>query len=184
MIRLMIGRDLKSLYIAARRAARRDRAGDRGRAHRDLSGPHRQPRRPARRDPRPRRPRRLRPHRAGARPLRHRSRCSAAAVRLDGEPIVDRLAARRHRPRHLSRAGGPQALRPAARHSPSPRTSRCPISPPTRAAMLIRTAAGDRRTPSGSGASSTSGRADVAQRGRHRCRAATSRRSCWPNGCR
>ena len=100
MIRLMIGRDLQG-----RSTSRPQRAPGEavleivGLRTATYPGRRRQPRGPARRDPRPCRPGRLRAHRARAR----RSSASTAPVggeiRLDGKPIALALAARRHRPR-------------------------------------------------------------------------------------
>ena len=91
MIRLMIGRDLKALYIPP---ARDRRAGRRSRwsTSRTATYPDNAVSldRAARRDPRPGRPGRLRAHRTRARGLRHRPAASAARCALDGEPIASR----------------------------------------------------------------------------------------------
>ena len=86
----MIGRDLKSLYIApaALPGASTLEIVDLRTA--DLPGAGGQPGGPERRDPRPCRSGRLRPDRARAGDLRHRCRRSAARSRLEGEPIVIR----------------------------------------------------------------------------------------------
>ena len=92
MIRLMIGRDLKSLYMPPASAARRERARDRRPAHRrPIPAARSSLAVRQRRDPRPRRPGRLRPHRARPRRLRHRP------------PARRRDRARRRADRHRAR---------------------------------------------------------------------------------
>ena len=129
MIRLMIGRDLKSLYIPPAAPAGDDGARDRGICAPPPIPTTRSASRCA----------------AGeilglaglvgsgrtelARALFGIDRMLGGEIRLDGEPVAIAFAARRDRPRHLPGAGGPQALRAPARRSRSPRTSRCPTSP-------------------------------------------------------
>ena len=95
MIRLMIGRDLKSLYIAARRARRPERARHARPAHAEPIPSRRQPCPAQRRDPRPCRARRLGANRAGARDFRDRS---AARRRAPPATATDRRSAHRATP--------------------------------------------------------------------------------------
>ena len=84
------------------------------------------------------------------------------ASRLDGAAVADRRAARRHRPRHLPGARGPQALRPAARrldrreHLAARPRRLCPRP------CIVQPRAGDRQCRAAARAASTSGRPSVA----------------------
>ena len=182
MIRLMIGRDLKSIYTAARRAAGRAGPRDRRRAHRGLPRPVRRSRGPPRRDPRSRRADRRRPHRARPR----RSSASTAARRRDPPRRRARSRSpRRATPSPAASTSSPRTARPAAWCSTcrSPATSRCPSSPALAARGLVdapaETALAEAerrrlgiRSPGVDHARSA------------RSRAATSRRWCWRNGWR
>ncbi len=143
------------------------------------------PRVRTRRDPRPRRPGRRRPHRARPRRVRHRPRRSAARFASTARQLAP--SARRATPSTRGIflvPGGPQALRACARLLDRARTSRLPNlrrSTPgycsstarrERSACRAQRAALDIKTPR------------CRRRASARCRAATSRRWCWPNGCR
>ena len=129
MIRLMIGRDLKSLYLppaAPPGVSVLDLVEVR---YRHLPGPRREPVGPPRRDTRSRGARRLRAYGACARHLRGRSaprRRDQARGRTDPHCHT----ARGDRPRDLSDSGGPQELGSPARSSRSRKTSRCRTSRP------------------------------------------------------
>ena len=184
MIRMMIGRDLKSLYMPPERAARRRGARDRRPADRRLSRPRGRPvaARAARSSAWPAWSAPAAP--SSPAPSSASTAGSAARLRLDGEPVAIALAARRHRrtasswsrrtasapglvldvsvtEQHLAR----RTLRPSPRGLLIRTGSRAPQRRAQQRALDIRT------------------RLD-----RHRwsapCRAATSRRWCWPSGCR
>ena len=173
----MIGRDLKSLYIPPRRAARR-RPCSSSRA----CAPPPIPATPSASSLRSGEILGL----AGlvgsgrtelARAIFGIDRRLGGAIRLDGEPVAIALAARRHRPRHLSGAGGPQALRPGARRLD--RREHLAARPAS-----LRPRPADRRGAGGRQCRASSARAlghpDAVGRrpSSARCRAATSRRSC------
>ena len=117
MIRLMIGRDLK-VALYRRPAAPPARRCSRSTGLRTATYPAHA-----------RRPRRCRrgeilglaglvgagPHRARPRASSASTAGSAATCGSTASRSPSRIAARRHRPRHLPRARGPQARRPAAR---------------------------------------------------------------------
>ena len=185
MIRLMIGRDLKSLYIAAGSAARRracSRSSDA--AHRRLSraAASTSTCAAARSSAWP----------AWSAPAAPSSPApsSASTALLGGDDPPRRQAGRRSASprdaiaqRHLPRARGPQALGPAAR--PADRREHLAARP----AGLRRALARQPRRESGAAPRQQRERLDIraAERRRRapaRCRAATSRRSCWPSGCR
>ena len=161
MIRLMIGRDLKALYLppaappgdAVLRAARR--------AHRrPIPSQPVEPVPAPGRDPGPRRAGRRRPQRARPRGLRHRPPLGGE-IALDGRAGGDRGAARCDRPRDLPGARGPQALRAAARRLDR-REHRPARSRQLRAWRASCAAVPRPPTPSGSGRASASGRPSVA----------------------
>ena len=143
MIRLMIGRDLKSLYMPPA-APPGDSVLDIVEAVTEhLPGPRREPVGPPRRDPRPRRARRLRAHRARPRHLRRRSaprRRDQARRRTDPH---SRRRARRSRAASIS-CRRTASARLCCSTSRSPRTSRCPISRPIARFWLVRHRARDR----------------------------------------
>ena len=97
----------------AARGAARSAASRRQRLPRS----HGQPDRAARRDPGPGRPRGLRPDLARPGPLRHRPGAGRRGPPRRRSPSRIAQPARRHRPRHLSGAGGPQALGPGPRYA-------------------------------------------------------------------
>ena len=185
MIRLMIGRDLKSLYIPPERAARRARARDRRAcaprpipttrstcrcARGEILGHGRAWSAPGRTE--------LARAIFGIDRAGRRASCGSTA-----RPIAIALAARRHRARHLPGAGGPQALRAGARrlgHREHLAARPRGLSPRP---------ADPHAAPSARNAPSGSARAQHPDGLRRhawsaRCRAATSRRWCWPSGCR
>ena len=184
MIRLMIGRDLKSLYVAARRAAGRRRARDRW-----TCAPRPIPDRAVSLD-------RSRAARFSALPgwsaraARELARAIfgidpplGGGIRLRGEPIDVALAARGDR-RAASISCRRTASAPACSStSRSPRTSRCPICAPIRASTIVLARAGDgeRRARRRSGSTSAPPTSSPMSA---RYPAATSRRSCWRAGSR
>ena len=184
MIRLMIGRDLKSLYRAAGRAAGRGVLEiDGRRAPRPIPAQAVDLDAAARRDPRPRRAGRRRAHRAGPRRLRHRP-AARRRVRLDGRAGRDRIAARRDRRGHLPRARGPQALPAWCSTCSIAENISLPQPAGLRRARAGRPRRRERRWPRRQRRRLGIRAPGVDDAGRHRSPAATSRRWCWRSGWR
>ena len=185
MIRLMIGRDLKSLYRAARSAARRARARARGCPHHGLPRPSGRPRSPPRRDPGPGRPDRRRPQRARWRGLSSASTSGSPA----GPP---RGAATDDPDRRGTRSRRASTWCPRTASAPVC-YSTCSIAeniglPDLACLCALATdraaRGGDRQRRAAAPATGASESPSVDDHGGEPVRAATSRRSCSPSGCR
>ena len=182
MIRLMIGRDLKALYLPPAAPPGDAVLELRGVRTADLSRAAGRPVPAPGRDPGPGRAGRRRPQRAGAGRVRHRpaawaARSPSTGSRWRSEAPRDAIA-----PRDLPGARGPQALRAAAR-----RLDRREHRPAGSRQLRARGHRAPRRRDRQRRAAADRASASRRRRSRPRSaasRAATSRRSCWPNGCR
>ena len=184
MVKLMIGRDLKVAYAPPKRATRR-----RGAVGHAASAPRPIPTGTvnldlhARRDPGPRRPGRLGPHRTGARPVRHRpdlrrhdrarrqagSRCDTPPTpSTHGIFLVPE-----------DRKGDRHPARPVDRRE----HLACPTCRPMRRGGLVSPSA-ETRAGRAQPAPNSASRRPTSRRAPAACRAATSRRWCWPSGWR
>ena len=184
MIRLMIGRDLKSLYIppAAPPGDVVLEIVEAVTAHLSRTAPSSLSVR-ARRDPRPGRAGRLRAHRACARRLRHRS----APRRRDQA----RRRADPHSPRRATAIDARDLSRPEDRKRSGllldvsiTENISLPDLASYRALLAGRTPRARPRTRERQRERLNIKTPDVDDVGRLACPAATSRRSCSPNGCR
>ena len=154
-----------------------------GAADGGLSRAGRRPRRPPRRDPRPRRPGRRR----AAPSSRGRSSASTAtAAAPSGSTARRSPSPRRATPSPRGSILVPED-RKASRHPPRPpdRREHRPAAPrrPRRARLIV---SRDRERPLAEDAAAAPRHQarPMSTRARARCPAATSRRWCWPSGCR